>query len=83
MAEQLALRKLVFLWINNGDMKIFTVPTWLAQDADLISTVLLDLRCQADKEGDYRNKHLSKEINDCEVQLLWISHQKIQKQNIW
>ena len=55
---------------HNGDMKIFTVPTWLAQDTDLISTVLLDLRCQANKEGDYRNKHLSKEINDCEVQLL-------------
>ena len=47
MAEQLALRKPVYLWINNGDLKIFTVPTWQTQDTDLIGTVLLDLRCHA------------------------------------
>lgn len=46
MAEQLAFRKPVYLWINNGDLKIFTVPTWQTQDTDLIGTVLLDLRCR-------------------------------------
>lgn len=46
MAEQLALRKPVYLWINNGDLKIFTVPTWQTQDTDLIGTMLLDLRCR-------------------------------------
>ena len=46
MAEQLAFRKPVYLWINNGDIKIFTVPTWQTQDTDLIGTVLLDLRCR-------------------------------------
>lgn len=46
MAEQLAFRKPVYLWINNGEIKIFTVPTWQTQDTDLIGTVLLDLRCR-------------------------------------